>query len=151
MNLEILRYSDDGKATLGLLFVNGKFWCDVLEDEFREKKVKGETRIPEGNYKLGIRKADTPLTIKYRQRYDWFKYHIEILNVKDFSGIYLHPGRHEGHTDGCPLIGNRITNNRYEKALLSDDIRPWKELYLLLYDYLEKGGDVSLWINKYYR
>jgi len=149
MNLEILRYSWNEDATLGLLFVNGKFHCDVLEDEKREIKVRGETRIPEGVYKLVIRREDTPLTIKYRQRYDFFKYHVEIAGIKNFSNVYLHPGRHSGHTLGCPLIGNRITNNRYERALLSDDVRPWKELYLNLYKHLEGGGEANIWIHEY--
>ena len=149
MNLEILRYSGNDDGTFGLLFLNGSFWSDVLEDEKRIIKVPGETCIPEGKYKLGIRRADTPLTLKYRQRYDFFKYHVEILNVPNFIGIYLHPGLHSGHTKGCPLIGNRITNNRYEQARLSPDITPWKELYLLLYPHLDNGGDSDIWIHYY--
>jgi hypothetical protein len=150
MNLELLRYSDNKESTLGLLFLNGKFFCHTLEDEYREIKVRGETRIPEGTYKLGIRKADTPLTIKYRQRYGFFKYHIEILNVKNFTGIYIHPGNSDAHTEGCVLLGHYVNNNRLEKGRISDSTRAWQEFYELMYPHLDKGGESTIWIHQYY-
>src|SRR5690606_2699229 len=77
------RFSDNTDSTLGLMFkiigYEGKprlhFNSFVIEDEYREVKVKGETRIPAGRYELKIRKQDTPLTLKYRKRYpEWFQY-----------------------------------------------------------------------------
>ena len=34
-----------------------KFLAYTLEDEYREEKVYGETRIPNGTYELGLRKV----------------------------------------------------------------------------------------------
>ena len=49
MKLQVLRFSSESDSTSGLLFdiTNGiKFLCYTLEDEHREEKVMGETRIP---------------------------------------------------------------------------------------------------------
>ena len=51
MKLEVLRFSSQSDSTLGLLFdvTNGReFLCYTIEDEARETKVMGETRIPAG-------------------------------------------------------------------------------------------------------
>ena len=59
MKLEVIRYSSQKDSTLGMLFdvtKGRKFLCFTLEDEKRRTKVKGETRIPAGTYKLKLRK-----------------------------------------------------------------------------------------------
>ena len=50
--LKLLRFKATGDATLGKLYLNEEFECYTLEDEHREVKVDGETRIPAGRYKL---------------------------------------------------------------------------------------------------
>ena len=59
MNLEVLRISSQKDSTSGILFdvVNGKrnFLCYTLEDEQRDVKVWGETRIPAGTYEIKLR------------------------------------------------------------------------------------------------
>lgn len=151
MTLELLRFNDNKESTIGLLFLNGTFFCYTLEDEHRDVKVRGETRIPEGTYKLGLRKEDTPLTLSYRKKHPFFKHHIEVLNVPNFSGIYIHPGNNDAHTDGCILTGNIVYNNRKEKGMLGDSVSAWKELYEILYPHLEKDGEAEIWIHRYYK
>lgn len=144
MNLLLQRFSDNGKSTMGLLFHkedNLRFLDFVLEDEHREEKVSKETRIPAGYYELQIRKEDTPLTIKHRQAYGtWFKFHIEITKIPNFSGVYLHAGNDETHTDGCPLIGNTLSNHWIvTKGQLVSSIDGTRRLYELVYPHLESG------------
>jgi hypothetical protein len=59
MLLKVLRYSSQEDSTNGLLFEitqqGSHFLCYTLEDEYREEKKYGETRIPDGLYKLGLR------------------------------------------------------------------------------------------------
>jgi hypothetical protein len=152
INLELLRYSDANECTQGLLFLNGLFFCHTLEDEFKEKKVAGETRIPEGTYKLGLQLADTPLTIKYRERYPaFFKHHIEITNIPDYSGVYLHPGTNHEHTRGCPLVGGNIGNNTVEAGKLTNSARDWERLYRIVYPHLLAKKEATIWIHSYYK
>ena len=56
MKFEVLRFSSQNESSLGVLFdvtEGRKFLCFTLEDEARNVKVSGETRIPSGTYKLG--------------------------------------------------------------------------------------------------
>lgn len=59
MELEILRYRGKPDASLGLLFGvtdTRELLCFTLEDEAREEKVRGKTRIPAGGrYRILLR------------------------------------------------------------------------------------------------
>ena len=52
MKLKVIRFSSQKDSTSGLLFddSDGKleFLCYTLEDEYREEKISGETRVPAG-------------------------------------------------------------------------------------------------------
>ena len=113
MNLELKRFSSQSDSTLGLLFVDGEFECFVLEDESRDVKVKGETRIPCGSYDIKKRKVLSGLTKKYRAKFDWFDYHFEIQDVKNFNYVYLHIGNDTSNSDGCLLLNDGIKSNAH--------------------------------------
>lgn len=145
------RYSDDGDSTLSLMFkviamgdADSKlhWFLDVLEDEFREEKLAKETRIPAGIYKLGIRKEVTPLTEKYRKRYLWFEYFIEVLNVPNFKYIYFHSGVTDDHTDGCLLVSLNRTRSNNQQSLVESALG-MKKFYNEVYDYLKAGHEVT--------
>lgn len=137
----IQRFSDNGNSTIGMMFIDGKFFCYVLEDEFREVKKMGETRIPAGIYELGIKDVLTGLTKKHRSSYgSWFEYHIEILNIPNFKTVYLHVGNKETHTDGCPLLGESANNNQVAKGFISSSMAACKRFYEVIYPLL-KGGE----------
>ena len=68
MRLEVIRFSSGTDSTNGILleaieqgndidgiFFQKKFLAYTLEDEQRDTKVYGETRIPDGNYQQGLR------------------------------------------------------------------------------------------------
>ena len=100
-------------STIGALYVNGVYFCDTLEDVYRnlyfEQKVAGESAIPFGTYS-GI--------VSMSQR---FKRELPLLlNVPFFTGIRIHGGNTHLHTRGCPLVGKRSANNQLvesQKAL----------------------------------
>jgi hypothetical protein len=147
LNFVLQRYSDNGKGTQGLVLekiINSKkpvFFSHVLEDEHRDKKLKGETRIPAGIYELKIRKEDTPLTLTHRKNYgEWFKYHIEVVGIKDFSGVYVHAGNKETHTDGCLLLNDTANNNQIEAGDMARSTQAVKRFYQKVYPHLESGG-----------
>jgi len=115
MKLEVIRFSSQSDSTLGLLFdvTDGrKFLCFTIEDEARETKVKGETRIPAGTYKLKLRKEGG-----YHNRYvskfgAMHKGMIHVQDVPGFTYILWHTGNTDDHTDGCLLLEillNRIS------------------------------------------
>lgn len=138
------RYYDNRKSTLGLMFKrssSGLFHVGhTLEDEYRDVKVSGETRIPAGKYELKLRKVESPATVRYRKRYpDWFVWHVELQGVPGFKYIYVHPGVNEDWTDGCVLLsdGPQTINGNHS---LSASPQKFKEWYTEVYDHLMQGG-----------
>lgn len=99
MKLRLIRESFPQNATIGKLYVNGKYECSTLEDEDRKleeggEKVYGRTCIPRGHY-------DVIITYSHR-----FKRELPLVcDVPQFEGIRIHPGNGPEHTDGCILVG----------------------------------------------
>lgn len=110
MILNMIRFSNSGEDTLGLLLNGDSFRCFTLEDEARALKKFGETRIPAGTYRLRLRKAGRLHGI-YSDRYSFHKGMLWIPKVPNFKWIYFHTGNNDDHTDGCPLVGDMPTTN----------------------------------------
>lgn len=135
------RFSNNRESTIGLLhkiiISQGKevpvFQGYVLEDQFQLTKIPKETRIPAGIYNVDIQKAETPKTLAYRQRYPWFKNHLEIKNVKDFVGVYIHIGNSDEDTDGCLLLGDNADNNVIGPGSISNSTACFKRFYESVY------------------
>lgn len=93
-------------STSGKLFIDGLFECFILEDEDRglkssmplseiqQRKLKGNTAIPEGRYQV---------TINYSPHFD--RELPLLLNVPGYEGIRIHSGNTTADTDGCLLTG----------------------------------------------
>lgn len=144
MTYILQRFSDNGDSTLGLLLKvletgQGKktvFQGYTLEDEFRDEKVLKETRIPAGIYTLDKQPVDTPLTLKYRSKYPWFKKHLEIKNVPGFVGVYLHIGNFDADSAGCVLLGDNSDNNVIGPGSISNSTAAFMRFYKQVYDHL---------------
>jgi hypothetical protein len=117
MKLRVERLWKKPAYTVGRLFVDGKFFCNTLEDTVRdlsnEKKVYGKTAIPYGEYKV---------------IYNWspkFGRNLpRLLNVPAFEGILIHPGNTADDSAGCILVGRntevgRLTESRYTSDKLN--------------------------------
>lgn len=61
-------------------------------------------QIQFGTYELVLQTAETELTKKYRERFDWFDYHL-MMKVEGRTGLYFHIGNDWYESDGCELIG----------------------------------------------
>jgi hypothetical protein len=155
LELQLLRYVDDGKTTLGLLYVDGKYFGVTLEDTYHEIKVAGETRIPAGTYEIKFQPELTDLTKTYRERYpDWFTNHLHLQSVPGFSGIYIHPGITNVHTKGCILVSNAFSVVSDGNLVLDRAPDTFKKLYLRLSAALNQGSRLRIkikdenWITK---
>lgn len=94
MELLLIRTHTIQNATLGKLYINGLFECYTLEDLEREIKIKEQTAIPKGKYKIIIthsNRFNKPLPL--------------LLNVPNFEGIRIHSGSNNNDTAGCILVG----------------------------------------------
>lgn len=126
MNYTLKRISDNGKSTIGYLSAD-KFKCFTLEDEYREEKVKRETRIPAGRYRVKLKRVLTGLTKKYREKHPWFTWHLELQNVPNFTSIYIHVGNFETQTEGCILVGMGAMSG--DKQSIQQSVVAFKDLY----------------------
>lgn len=100
MELLLKRIHKTDNSTIGELSINGKFECYTLEDVERVVKIKSETAIPKGKYKVVITpsnrfKRDLPL----------------LLNVPNFEGVRIHAGNTNHDTEGCILVGKTRTTD----------------------------------------
>ena len=94
MKIEVKRLHRTENSTIGELTIDGKFECYTLEDKERDVKIKGETAIPKGMYKVIINQSNR------------FKKLLPLLiNVPNFEGVRIHPGNSNHDTEGCILVG----------------------------------------------
>ena len=143
MKLTLKRIHSNENETIGILYLNEEKICFMLEDEKREIKVKGETRIPAGTYKILLRKAGR-LHEKYSGRFpDMHKGMLHLQDVPNFTYIYLHIGTKDEDTLGCPLTGSKlkIVNNdlRTEESTVA-----YKKMYRMV---VEEAENENLYIQ----
>lgn len=94
MKLLLKRLHVTDNSTIGELYVDGKFECYTLEDKEREVKIKSETAISKGEYKVIINQSNR------------FKRLLPLLlNVPNFEGVRIHSGNSNHDTEGCILVG----------------------------------------------
>ena len=135
IQLNLLRFHDDTQTTLGLLYINSKFYCYTLEDTYRQVKIAKETRIPAGSYSVDFNKEETELTRNYRQQFpEWFTYHLHIRNVPNFEGIYIHNGGTHKDTAGCILVSDSLNISKENKVFSNS-----KNTFEMLYKYITKN------------
>ena len=158
MELEVIRFSSGTDSTNGILFetiqqgneIDGyfkqkKFLAYTLEDEQRDKKILGETRIPEGTYKMVLRK-----TGGYHARYSKRFPHIHIgmlhvLDVPGFEYILIHCGNTDEHTAGCLLVGDSQENNQITKdGFIGKSTQAYKRIYSRIAEAIECGEKVTI-------
>lgn len=150
MKLEVLRFSSGKDSTSGILLdaSNGKktFLCYTLEDEQRDIKVYGETRIPAGTYKLKLRE-EGGFHNKHLARYgpDWHKGMIWVQEVPNFKWILWHSGNTDENSAGCLLLGNSQTSNLVKKdGFIGGSRDAYKLVYPRVSEAILSGQDVEV-------
>lgn len=149
MNVVVQRFSDGGDSTIGLFFISGKFEGYTIEDEHRNVKVYGETRIPAGGYEILYRvEPDSKMNQQYQRAYpDWFKWHLWLQSVPNYTYIYLHEGVTDDNTDGCILVGDAANNNVMSVGRLARSPQAFKRIYLKISAALDAGERVFITVQ----
>ena len=144
MILKVYRYSSQSRTTISAIHINGEFECFGLEDRYREEKVRGETRIPKGKYKIGLRVVGGH-HIKYSEKFPEFhKGMLHVLDVPNFKYILLHIGNGEKDTQGCLLVGQEANNNKLKKGLLKGSTLAYIDLYKKVIKAIDLGEEVTI-------
>lgn len=118
MLLELNRIAKKPLYTIGRLFVDGKYFCDTLEDRCRdldkEGKVMHETAIPGGTYEVIVN-----VSVRFKRKLPL------LLDVPYFTGIRIHRGNTDKDTSGCILVGEnkqsgRVINSTFYELKLTE-------------------------------
>jgi len=148
MKLEVLRINSDVDSTSCLFFdvtEGRRFLSYALEDEFRNDKVKHETRVPAGTYKILLRKVGG-FHAKYTKKYgDFHKGMLHVQDVPGFEYILIHTGNTDEHTSGCLIVGDSQENNQLLKnGFIGKSVQAYKRIYPPIADALENGEEVTI-------
>lgn len=108
MKILVDRFITDGESTGSIVSIDGSQICMGLEDEPRETKVAGETCIPTGVYKIGLRTVGG-FHAKYLKRFPEFHQGmLQVMDVPGFEYILIHIGNTDDDTAGCLLLGEDL-------------------------------------------
>ena len=119
MQILIQRHALKTGYTIGRMEINGRYFCDTLEDtdrglresmtedEIAALKVKGATAIPTGTYRIDMQ-TRSPRFGRVLPR---------LLRVKGYAGVLIHSGNTAADTEGCILVGEnrergKVLNSR---------------------------------------
>lgn len=144
MELTLRRKFKGATYTIGDLSVDGKFFCNTIEDTVRrlpaacpdtargrsctcKEKVYAQTAIPAGTYRV---------TVEYSPK---FKRKMPRLhNVPHFLGILIHAGNTERNSAGCIIVGRNTV-----KGKVLESQATFQKLYALL----EKESGITIRIS----
>jgi hypothetical protein len=118
MKLLLRRKFKGETCTIGDLFIDGKFFCNTIEDRVRllpktcpdtpkgisckcKEKVCAQTAIPAGEYKVTM--EISPKFGRVLPR---------LHNVPHFTGILIHSGNTEGDSAGCIIVGDNTEKGK---------------------------------------
>ena len=145
MKLTLVTYSPGPDDSLGILFLNGKAHSYTLEDEEREVKVPGETRIPRGTYEIVLRRYGRwHEELEQELGVHFHKGMLELKDVPGFTDILIHPLNDEKETDGCIGVGDGSLINRDTKGKLNYSRQAYKNLYQQVANALLSGERVFI-------
>lgn len=136
MELKVVRFETSPDETFGRFLIDDKLKCLTLEDTYRKIKIKGETRIQAGRYKVELYHSPS-FSPKYGHKM------LHVMNVPNFEGILIHCGNTNIDTHGCLLVGKKIGVLNHKRAVL-DSKNAYKEIYPIISEAILRGEEVFI-------
>lgn len=150
MELLLERKFKKSEYTIGRLYIDGKFFCNTMEDtdrgltqttpldEIRRIKVYSRTAIPTGYYKITLDIVSPKYSKK--QQYKAIDGKLpRLLDVPGFEGILIHIGNTASDSAGCILVGHNKVRGQVVNSTST-----FNELYSLLLDRKRKGEEIFI-------
>ena len=154
MRLTLKRTYNNAKYCIGHLYIDGKYFCDTIEDcdrgldqkmtlkEIINRKLKGITAIPTGIYKVVINVQSPRLSKK--SQYKFCKGYVpRLIDVKGFDGVLMHIGNTAEDSLGCILVGENK-----EKGKVINSTAAFHRLYDAL---TKKDEEITIEITRNYK
>jgi hypothetical protein len=141
MKITVERFDFGSNETLSKLYIDGVFMCYCIEDEVRQVKIKGESCIPVGTYKVGKRHSPK-FSPKFGHPMLWVK------DVPGFEFILIHTGNTDNDTEGCLIVGMRIGSLDGKRAVLDSKIA-YNKIYPIISEAIDRFESVEIeYMNK---
>lgn len=153
MKLKVDRRWKKETYTIGVLFVDGVRFCEVLEDRDRglkqsmttakiaKIKVYGETAIPTGTYKLRLNYSPKFATRTWAKKYNGCT--PLLLDVPGYSGVRIHPFNTAEESLGCLGPGE----NKVKGKVINSTVWYYKLMDKYLMPAWNRGEDVTITIE----
>lgn len=145
MRILLQRHALKAGYTIGRMEINGRYFCDTLEDtdrglresmtedEIAALKVKGATAIPIGTYRIDMQ-TRSPRFGRVLPR---------LVSVKGYAGVLIHSGNTADDTEGCILVGE----NR-ERGKVLNSRATLEHLLVFLRAAQAEGEEIELTITR---
>lgn len=142
MDIKVYRYNSAADHTNSVMLIDGKFYCYGLEDEFRNVKLFGETRIADGCYPVRFR-TEGGFHQRYLKKFGaaWHKGMLEICDVPNFKWVLIHIGNDDEDTDACYLVGEDVTAGT---NWISGSTNAYKAIYPIIRNALLNNQEVFI-------
>lgn len=149
MDLQHIRY-DLRQESMGSRLLwgpdGGEPFGFVVEEPYRDgPKIPGETCIPAGSRRLGLR-TEGGMHADYSRRFSWHKGMLWILDVPDFEYVYYHIGNfvvgRNDDTLGCPLVNTSLVERADGELDGQGSTAAYKRLYEAVVPHILAGEEV---------
>ena len=130
--LTLLRYSDDGSLTTGMLYLKDEFFCYTYEDSKDEQEISSTGRILAGKYPIGFEMNETDFTLKYRLKFNWFNFHLQVKKSGNDEMNYIHCGATNTETINGILLQEEVYEKLYKK--IADLINAGENVFIQICD-----------------
>ena len=141
MKIKVIELFSTNEETISAVFIDNKYICYSLEDEQRDKKVHGETRIDAGIYTVTLR-TEGGHHNRYLKKFgaNFHRGMLHVREVPNFKWILIHIGNDDDDTDGCLLVGLDHNNKDFISSSTSD----YKIFYPIVAKALVNGENVTI-------
>ena len=149
MQLQVLIFRYQAYSTsvlrLEVTEVKNHFLFYTLEDERRVVKVRGETRVPAGIYKIELRN-EGGFHQRYTKKYPGIhRGMLHITDVPNFEYILIHTGNTDEHTAGCLIVGDAQENNLIlPDGFVGKSVNAYKRIYPSIAKAIADGEEVTI-------
>lgn len=139
MKIKVHRKWPKADHCMGVMEINGEYFCNTLEDKIvdvdksgefdnGEIKVHSKSAIPFGTYEVIYNYSPT------------FKRKLpRLIDVPHFTGILIHPGNDNTDTAGCILVGINSSKGALSQSRAYSD-----KLNAMIEEAMSRGEDISI-------
>lgn len=150
MKISVDRTYKQYSYTIGKLYIDGKFFCNTLEDkdrgltqstpleEIAKIKIPSQTAIPAGIYRVILNQVSPRFSKSDKYKSIGGKLP-RLLDVPGSEGVLIHIGNTEKDTAGCILVGqNKV------KGQVVNSTETFFKLYHILKEASNRGEIITI-------